>query len=145
MFDSDHGMPLAAISGSPTGSTFDEPEDIISRYGQPTSYDSIMDGDPRSSVFDSLFDKTGYRPTHSNVDVFDIDVSHPAQGRHLRSAQFRPVSILSLGSVNDTMTKDDDTMISVRDNLLLYTIIRAHVYHRCSAEVMFVGVLSISG
>ncbi|KAF7791167.1 hypothetical protein EIP86_002178 [Pleurotus ostreatoroseus] len=113
MFDSDYGMPLAAITGSPTGSTFDDSEDIISRSELPTSYDSIMDGDPRSSVFDSLFDKTGYRTTHSNVDVFDIDVSHPAQGRHLRSAQFRPVSILSLGSVNDTMTKDDDTMISM--------------------------------
>lgn len=115
MFDSDYGMPLSAISGSPAGSTFDESEEL-SRSGQPTSYDSIMDGDPRSSMLDSLFEQTGYKTTYSNVDVFDMDVSQPAPtSRHLRSAQFRPVSILSLGSVNEaTMSKEDDTMISVR-------------------------------
>ncbi|KAJ3539593.1 hypothetical protein NM688_g6343 [Phlebia brevispora] len=94
MFDNDCGLPLTAISGSPNASTFDENSGIeeYSHSGQPTSYDSIMGGDPRLSVVDSLFEQTG---------------------RSSRPAQFRPISMLSMASEDHTIAKEDDTMISM--------------------------------
>ncbi|KAF9065359.1 hypothetical protein BDP27DRAFT_1424922 [Rhodocollybia butyracea] len=98
MFDTagNFGAPLPSISASPPGTR--------------TSYDSIMDGDQRSSMDDSLFDKTGHRTSVSSDSVFGYeDSSHDG---HLLPPTFRPISSLSINSIHSPM-KEDDTMISM--------------------------------
>ncbi|KAJ6619274.1 hypothetical protein B0H10DRAFT_2216971 [Mycena sp. CBHHK59/15] len=106
MFDTavDHGMPLRAISASP-------PE---SRSGlrNRSSFDSIIDEEHRSSMEDSLFEKTGHRSSMSSDSVFGYDDHNPPNGHLLPPNQFRPLSMLSMYSVHSPM-KEDDTMISM--------------------------------
>jgi serine/arginine repetitive matrix protein 2 len=106
MFDTsvDHGMPLTAISASPTG----EPQ-----FTNRTSYDfdSTMD-DRGSSLEDSLFEKTGRRSSVSSDSVFGYD-DHAPPGALLLPNHFRPLSVLSLNASTHSSTKEDDTMISV--------------------------------
>jgi len=85
MFDNaaDHG-PLTSISASP-------PESDASqrRFGRRNSFDSIMDEEQRFSMLLTLY-RSGPLPPH----------------------QFRPLSVLSTGSVY-SLADDDVTMISV--------------------------------
>ncbi|KAI0696589.1 hypothetical protein BC835DRAFT_853465 [Cytidiella melzeri] len=111
MFDTDYGMALSAISGSPAESTFSD------RYHQQTAYDSIFDGEtnePKTSIEDSIFEKTGYKTTYAEEsdNVFDLDRSDPQEEAYARLRQFRPVSMLSIASMH-TAPKEDDTMISM--------------------------------
>ncbi|TFK33165.1 hypothetical protein BDQ12DRAFT_448473 [Crucibulum laeve] len=106
MFDSDHAMPLTAISASPSESL------AAPRFDNRSSFDSILDDDRRSSMDDSLFEKTGHRTSVSSDSVFGDDCFDPNQGGLLPPGQFRPLSIISLNSVHSPM-KDDDTMISM--------------------------------
>ncbi|KAF8878425.1 hypothetical protein BD779DRAFT_1663807 [Infundibulicybe gibba] len=111
MFDTaaDHGMPLTSISASP-------PESVAhSNYGNRSSFDfdSILDNDRRSSMDDSLFEKTGHRSSMSSDSVFGYDEAYPAlRGALLPPNQFRPLSILSMDSIHSPM-KENDTMISM--------------------------------
>lgn len=112
----DYGMPLTSISASPPESAGSK------RQGDRTSYDSIMDDegrrssteydDRRSSLNDSLFDKTGDRSSVSSESVFGYDDMHPPQGSLLPPHQFRPLSMLSVASAHSP-NREDDTMISV--------------------------------
>jgi hypothetical protein len=110
MFDTsaDHGMPLTAISASPTGSIA-EPQ-----FANRTLYDfdSIMDDDRGSSLEDSLFEKTGRRSSVSSDSVFGYDDQAPP-GALLPPNHFRPLSVLSLNASTHSSMKEDDTMISV--------------------------------
>ena len=101
----DHG-PLTSISASP-------PESVARLHiANRSSFDSILDDEQRSSMEDSLFEKTNYRSSVSSEFVFgDVD-SHPVQGGLLPPNHFRPVSVRSVGS-NHSPMKEDDTMISV--------------------------------
>ncbi|KAF9457373.1 hypothetical protein BDZ94DRAFT_1175700 [Collybia nuda] len=109
MFDTagDHHMPLTSISASP-------PESLDHRFGNRASfdYDSIMDDDRRSSMDDSLFDKTGRPSSISSDSVFGFDNSNSSRGGLLPPGQFRPLSIISMNSTHSPM-KEDDTMISM--------------------------------
>lgn len=92
---SEHGMPLAAITASPTESNFDP------RYvGNRTSfnYDSIIDGDHGSSMEDSLFEETGHRTLVSSDSdsVFGYDErNQPQRGGLLPPNHFCPLSVLT--------------------------------------------------
>jgi serine/arginine repetitive matrix protein 2 len=66
----------------------------------------------RSSVDDSLFEKTGQRSSVSSDSVFGEEVSHSYAVRLLPPHHFRPLSILSLNSSHGPV-HDDDAMISV--------------------------------
>ncbi|KAJ3972631.1 hypothetical protein EV361DRAFT_970780 [Lentinula raphanica] len=106
MFDTaaNFGAPLTSISASPSGSEYSQ--------SRP-SYDSIMDDEPRSSVEDSLFDKTGHRSSVSSESVFGYDDSSRYPDGHLLPQNaFRPVSYLSINSIHSPL-KEDDTMISM--------------------------------
>ncbi|KAJ7126033.1 hypothetical protein C8R44DRAFT_733950 [Mycena epipterygia] len=107
MFDTamDHGMPLRAISASP-------PE---SRSGlrNRSSYDSIMDEERRSSMEDSLFEKTGHRSSMSSDSVFGYDDHNAPNGHLLPPNQFRPLSMLSVHNSIHSPMREDDTMISM--------------------------------
>ena len=111
MFERDLGMPLSSISGSPAGSTFSRACSSDDRM----TCDSIMDADRRISVVDSLFEQAEHNRTSPDVssDVFEVDGLHPEQERYLRANQFRPVSMISSSASEHTMSRDDDTMISV--------------------------------
>lgn len=113
MFDTagNFGAPLTSISASPTGSSYSQ---------SGASFDSIMDDDQRSSMEDSLFDKTGHRSSVSSESVFGYDDSsrYPA-GHLLPPNAFRPVSSLSINSTHSPI-KEDDTMISVSFYFLEY-------------------------
>jgi hypothetical protein len=102
----DHGMPLTSISASPPESL--APEQLRNH----SSFDSILDDDRRSSMNDSLFDKTGNRSSMSSDSVFGYDDHHPPQGHLLPSMHLRPLSAFTVNSVHSPM-KEDDTMISV--------------------------------
>jgi hypothetical protein len=104
---SDHG-PLSSISASPPENT-DVSHNLISHRA---SFDSIMDDGQRSSMDDSLFEKTGQRSSMSSDSVFGDDLSHPYEGGLLPPNQFRPLSVMSVSSVHSPM-REDDTMISV--------------------------------
>ncbi|KAF8996426.1 hypothetical protein BDQ17DRAFT_1364415 [Cyathus striatus] len=111
MFDADRAMPLEPITASPSESLA-APE-FTGRENR-FSYDSIMDNDRRSSMQDSLFDRTGYRNSASSESLFGDDYAQPG-GRGLLPPghfHFRPLSIISLNSAHSPM-KDDDTMISM--------------------------------
>lgn len=109
----DYGMPLSAISASPTGSSFSEQEDQSERYKQTTMYDSIFSGENRNITEDSLFEKTGQRTSYETTeDVFEFDLSHTQQESFMRLNQFRPISMMSIASVH-SVAKDEDTMITV--------------------------------
>jgi hypothetical protein len=146
MFDNEYAAPLAAIAGSPSGSISGR-DLLSADYGNNRTsstsfdyYDSIIDGDDayrfhpqrdsiaeeedydederRSSMSDSLFDETGEKPSSvSSGSVFGDDDSHPDHGGLLPPHQFRPLSVISLGSAHSSM-KEDDTMISVSVHLL---------------------------
>ncbi|KAF8803068.1 hypothetical protein BYT27DRAFT_7214907 [Phlegmacium glaucopus] len=91
--------PLTSITASP-------PESVMRpHFGNCSSFDSIIDEEQRSSIKDSLFEKTNY---HSSV--FGDD--YPLQNRLLLPNQFRPVSVASIVTIHSPM-KDDDTMISM--------------------------------
>ena len=109
MFDHavDLGFPLTSISASP----LDRLEVSESGYNQP-SYDSILDDEPRSSVEDSLFEKTGQHSSVSSDYVFGDDMSHSYEDGLLPPHQFRPLSVLSLNTTHGPI-HEDDTMISV--------------------------------
>jgi hypothetical protein len=96
----DHG-PLTSISASP-------PESATSPHFVK-SFDSILDDEQRSSVEDSLFEKTHHCSSMSS----DSD-DYSLQNGPLPLNQFRPLSVLSINSVHSPM-KEDDTMISVSD------------------------------
>jgi serine/arginine repetitive matrix protein 2 len=99
--------PLTSISASPpTGFEVSD-----SGYNH-TSYDSVMDDEQRSSMEDSLFEKTGQRSSVSSDSVFGDDMSHPYARGLLPPNQFRPLSVLSLNSSHGPV-HEDDTMISV--------------------------------
>ncbi|KAF8060726.1 hypothetical protein FPV67DRAFT_304096 [Lyophyllum atratum] len=108
MFDTvEHGMPLTAISASPSESFAEQ------RFGNRSSfdYDSIID-DRRSSMDDSLFEKTGDRSSFSSDSVFGFDDSRPPRGGLLPPPQYRPLSVLSMDSAHSPR-REDDTMISM--------------------------------
>ncbi|KAJ3890918.1 hypothetical protein GG344DRAFT_20346, partial [Lentinula edodes] len=94
MFDTavNFGAPLTSISASPPGSSYSQ---------SCSSFDSIMDNEPRSSVDDSLFDKTGHRTSLCSESVFGYDGSSCyAQGHLLPQNAFQPVSYLSINSIH---------------------------------------------
>jgi serine/arginine repetitive matrix protein 2 len=116
---SDHGMPLAAITASPTESTIDK------SAGNRTSfdYDSIIDGD-RGLADDSLFEKTGHRMLVSSDSdsVFGYN-DHIQHGGLLPPNHFCPLSVLSLGRTSThSPMKDDDTMISVSHDSRIFSL-----------------------
>jgi serine/arginine repetitive matrix protein 2 len=116
---SDHGMPLAAITASPTESTVDK------SAGNRTSfdYDSIIDGDC-GSADDSLFEKTGHRMLVSSDSdsVFGYDDRVQCSGL-LPPNHFRPLSVLSLGRTSThSPMKDDDMMISVSHDSRIFSL-----------------------
>jgi hypothetical protein len=101
----DHA-PLTSISASP-------PEKAARPHvANRSSFDSILDDEHRSSVEDSLFEKTNYRSSMSDDSVFGDNFSQPMQGGLLPPNHFRPLSVISINSIHSPM-KDDDTMISV--------------------------------
>jgi len=105
----DHAVdlgPLTSISASPLNGH--EATD----YNHHVSYDSIMDDEQRSSVEDSLFEKTGQHSPVSSDSVFGDDMSHSYAVGLLLPNQFRPLSVLSLNSSHGPV-HEDDTMISV--------------------------------
>ncbi|KAJ6505350.1 hypothetical protein C8R45DRAFT_861122 [Mycena sanguinolenta] len=107
MFDTavEHGHSLRAISASPPESR----RELRDR----SSYDSIIDEEQRSSMEDSLFEKTGHRSSMSSDSVFGYDDHHPPNGHLLPPHQFRPLSVLSFHNGGHSPMKDDDTMISM--------------------------------
>ena len=109
----EQSMPLSAISASPPESLSNE------RIGNRSSFDSILDNDRRSSMDDSIFDKTGQRSSVSSDSVFGDDEDHvPAfSDQLLLPHQYRPLSMVSLASLHSPM-KEDDTMVSVSQLLL---------------------------
>ena len=123
--------PLTTISASP-------PESVTSPH-LGKSFDSILDDEQRSSVEDSLFEKTHHRSSISSDSVFGED---PLQSGLLPPNQFRPLSVLSINSIHSPM-KEDDTMISVSDVYiyLLPVFDFTNIYvTRCWEEDMFVVV-----
>ena len=114
MFDKcDQTMPLSAISASPPESLSNE------GIRERLSFDSILDNDRRSSMDDSIFDKTGNRSSVSSDSVFGYDEANvPSFSDQLMlPRQFRPLSMVSLASLHSP-TKEDDTMISVSQSCL---------------------------
>ncbi|KAJ7473614.1 hypothetical protein B0H11DRAFT_2036563 [Mycena galericulata] len=107
MFDTavDRGMPLRAISASPPESR----SDLRNR----SSFDSIIDEERRSSMEDSLFEKTGHRSSMSSDSVFGYDDHNMPNGHLLPPNQFRPLSMLSVHNSVHSPMKEDDTMISM--------------------------------
>ncbi|KAL4064764.1 hypothetical protein V8B97DRAFT_2010772 [Scleroderma yunnanense] len=111
----DHGMPLTAISASPPESLAGSirSERITSEeYEYRSTYDSIMDSrnEPqKTTVEDSIFEKTGYRTSVSSSDstFFGKDSS---DGR--KPPRYRPISSFSIASSHSPV-KEDDTMISM--------------------------------
>lgn len=109
MFDMDYGMPLEAISASPSGSRVSDCD-----Y-QRSTYDSIFDTESKASAQDSIFEKTDFtagQRTSFSEDIFDLDRSYSQQDFYLQARQFRPISMLSTTSMH-TAPGEDDTMISV--------------------------------
>ncbi|KAJ7620088.1 hypothetical protein FB45DRAFT_839417 [Roridomyces roridus] len=102
------GEPLSAISASPPESHRDMMRDRSSY-----DYDSIMDEERRSSMEDSLFEKTGHRSSMSSDSVFGYDDHNPPNGHLLPPNQFRPLSMLSINNSMHSPMKEDDTMISM--------------------------------
>ncbi|KAG5650532.1 hypothetical protein H0H81_011921 [Sphagnurus paluster] len=108
MFDTavEQGAPLTSISASP-------PESVAERrYSNRSSFDfdSIIDQERRSSMYDSLFEKTGDRSSFSSDSVFG---GHDSRiQRNLPQPRYRPLSVLSMDSVHSPI-KEDDTMISM--------------------------------
>jgi len=70
-----------------------------------------MDEEQRFSMEGSIFEKTGQPILVSDSSVFGDDYSHSYQSGLLPPPQFRPLSVLSIGSVH--RPADDGTMISV--------------------------------
>ncbi|KAF5393347.1 hypothetical protein D9757_000790 [Collybiopsis confluens] len=97
------GAPLPSISASPQRSDYPD---------SPMSYDSIMDNEQRSSMEDSLFDRTGHRTSVSYESVFGCDDSSRRPDGLLPPNAFRPVSSMSVTS-DHSPVRDDDTMISM--------------------------------
>ncbi|KAJ6514305.1 hypothetical protein C8R47DRAFT_962300 [Mycena vitilis] len=101
----DHGMPLTAISASPTES-----------HSNRSSFDSILDEEQRSSMEDSLFEKTGHRSSMSGDSVFGdpnpYDHYRAPHGHLLPPNHFRPLSVLSFNNDHSPM-KEDDTQIQM--------------------------------
>ena len=83
--------PLTSISAS----LLNEFE-LSSVYNHRTLYDS-MDNEQRSSVDDSLFEKTGQPSSVSSDSVFGDNMSH-SYPIGLLPPHFRPFSVLSLNS-----------------------------------------------
>jgi serine/arginine repetitive matrix protein 2 len=136
-----YGAPLSAISGSPANSEAGDMSEYQSEFASSYPYNFAIDAESQAvaedslfektdyktgtvedslfektqfktgTVEDSLFEKTGYKsPTFDNSSVFggvEDDTSYMPSVR-----PFRPVSILSTGSVHHA-PQDDDTMISV--------------------------------
>jgi len=98
---------LTSISASPPNGF-----ELSSVYNHRTSYDS-MDNEQRSSVDDSLFEKTGQPSSVSSDSVFGDNMSHSYAIGLLSPHHFRPLSALSLNSSHGPSVHDDDTMISV--------------------------------
>lgn len=126
--------PLTAISASPPESARSDQEDFtsssqdyqqgrLSSMSQSYPYDSIIDvydEEHRTSMEDSLFEKTGYQRSSMMSDSVFGDNDADEMERYYRGhrgglfapGQHRPLSILSRNSVHSPM-KEDDTMISV--------------------------------
>ncbi|KAF9560634.1 hypothetical protein CPC08DRAFT_466596 [Agrocybe pediades] len=122
--------PLTAISASPrsdqedfTSSSMDFQQDRLSSASHVYPYDSIIDAydeQHKSSMEDSLFEKTGYQRTSvmsdsvfGDNDADDLERYYRGnQGGFFARNQYRPLSILSRNSVHSP-PKEDDTMISM--------------------------------
>ena len=100
--------PLTSILASP-------PESATSPHFAK-SFDSIIDDEQRSSLEDSLFEKTHHRSSMSSDSVFGDD--YPLQNGLIPPNQFRPLSVLSINSIHSPM-KEDDTMISVSNIIII--------------------------
>ncbi|KAF7339245.1 hypothetical protein MVEN_02002300 [Mycena venus] len=108
MFDTAGGQPLRAISASPPESR----SDLRNR----SSFDSIIDEERRSSMEDSLFEKTGHRSSMSSDSVFGYDDHHMPNGHLLPPTAFRPLSVLSFNnSTGHSPARENDTMITMLD------------------------------
>ncbi|KAF9235707.1 hypothetical protein BU15DRAFT_89481 [Melanogaster broomeanus] len=119
MLDSalDRGMPLTAISASPPESLAGSvrSERIRSEYGNPSSYDSLMDSRyelHKSAPEDSIFEKTGCRTSVSSSDSGFFG-QNPSDAAEINNPpRYRPISSLSIASVHSP-PKEDDTMITM--------------------------------
>ncbi|KAJ6568795.1 hypothetical protein B0H19DRAFT_1256508 [Mycena capillaripes] len=78
-----------------------------------SSFDSIIDEERRSSMEDSLVEKTGHHSSMSSDSVFGYDDHHPPNGHLLPPHQFRPLSVLNFNNSAHSPMKEDDTMISM--------------------------------
>ena len=119
MFESVHnyGLPLSSISASPSQQSndysdeFSMSEDHAGRLNR-FSYDSILN-ERKSSSGDSLMDESGnWSSMSSDIFSFGKNFSAAKSGGLLMPAQYRPVSIFSLGSTKSP-PHEEDTMISV--------------------------------
>jgi hypothetical protein len=116
MFDSapmsmsKYGMPLSAISASPTASKFDESQYSMNMsFGAPYPYNSIMDAQ-MAGEGDSIFERTGYRTQTVEEESIFGGADDSAFMRSVRP--FRPVLILSTGSEHRAPL-EGDTLILV--------------------------------
>ncbi|KAL1747929.1 hypothetical protein HDZ31DRAFT_60801 [Schizophyllum fasciatum] len=114
MFDNEVAQPLAAISASPDspGDSIDEQMDSIQRRmpGDRFSYDSILDDDRRYTA-DSILERTDDHSSISDESIFGYH-GNSYRGHLLPPNQFRPLSMMSIGSIHSP-AKEDDTMITM--------------------------------
>ena len=110
----DYGTPLTAISASPPESLAGSirNERITSgEFEYRTTYDSIMDSrnEPqKTTVEDSIFEKTGHRTSVSSSDSTFFGKN--SEGHD--PPRYRPISSFSIASLHGPV-KENDTMISV--------------------------------
>ncbi|KAI0309656.1 hypothetical protein OF83DRAFT_1179371 [Amylostereum chailletii] len=130
MLDSvhDYGMPLTSISASP-------PESLRSeRFAADRTsfdYDSIIDATNRrfSIMEDSIFEKTGRRTSVSSESLFGGDESYEMpRSRFPGQQRYRPVSIYTIDSSEESPKREDDTMVTMLDG--------GHVRRRSVGSVM---------
>ena len=131
MFDRSYGIPLTSSSASPSGSVSGEPAN------QHTNWDSVIDG-YRTSLEDSLFEKTGYKTIRADDDSVFRDGNNSDPG-YLPANHFRPVSMMSVSSGN-TAPKDNDTMITIGFKYPLFDVQCLISSLRCSVEDTFAEV-----
>jgi serine/arginine repetitive matrix protein 2 len=125
----DHGTSLSAISGSPAESIRSFVSESLSPVDR-SSYDSIMDEERKTTLEDSLFDKTGLRTSMFERKTMMDDSLFDKTGHRSSSPSeesvfgadnsgippllpaWRPVSVLSYGSPRSA-PEEDDTMVTV--------------------------------
>ncbi|KAJ6451363.1 hypothetical protein C8R47DRAFT_1229888 [Mycena vitilis] len=101
--------PHLPLPGSPSPSPTES-------HSNRSSFDSILDEEQRSSMEDSLFEKTGHRSSMSGDSVFGdpnpYDHYRAPHGHLLPPNHFRPLSVLSFNNDHSPM-KEDDTRIQM--------------------------------